>query len=512
MSAVATTGYQVPGPGSLVPEPAARDVRSRTWDMGHGIRAALAALGTVAAVAAPARAQGPRDEVVRTVEARHTRDAAVARQIWSFAEVGFQETRSSALLQQELAASGFTVEKGVAGMPTAFVASYGSGKPVIGLYAEFDALPGLSQDSTPGLRSLGGNAGHACGHHLLGTASVSAAVAVKEWLAKNRKSGTVRLFGTPAEEGGSGKVYMVRDGLFDGVDVVLGWHPGAGNNASAQSTLANMSGKFRFRGVSAHAAAAPDRGRSALDGVEAMDHMVNMMREHVPSDTRIHYVITDGGRAPNVVPDRAEVYYYVRSPDPVIVKEVWGRVLKAAEGAALGTGTTVTHEVIAGVYNVLPNETLARLMHGNLQRIGGLRYTPAEQAFATEIRRTLDNPRVPLAAAGTVEPFTVSERGGAASTDVGDVSWAVPVAELSTATWVPGTAAHSWQAVAAGGTSIGAKGATLAAKTMAASAVELLTNPALVRQARAEFDRRRGPGFKYVPLLGDRKPALDYRK
>jgi aminobenzoyl-glutamate utilization protein B len=474
--------------------------------------AAASALAAAAALPGAASAQAPRDEVVRGIEARHAHYAGVARQIWSFAEVGFQETRSSALLQQELKSSGFTVETGVAGMPTAFVATYGSGKPVIGLFAEFDALPGMSQDTTAEHKSLGGAAGHACGHHLLGTASLDAAVAVKEWLARTKRSGTVRLYGTPAEEGGSGKVYMVRGGLFDGVDVVLGWHPGAENSASPGSTLANMSGKFRFRGVAAHAAASPDRGRSALDGVEAMDHMVNMMREHVPQTTRIHYVITDGGRAPNVVPDFAEVYYYVRSPDPQVVKDVWARVVKAAEGAALGTGTAVTHEVTGGVYNVLPNETLARALHANLERLGGIRYTPAELAFAEQIRKTLDDPRVPLASAAAVAPFAVRDAEGSASSDVGDISWTVPVAELSTATWVPGTPAHSWQAVAAGGTDIGARGMTLAAKTMAATAVDLFLDPSIIRTARAEFERKRGAGFRYTPLLGDRKPALDYRK
>jgi aminobenzoyl-glutamate utilization protein B len=472
---------------------------------------AALALPLVAALAGPAAAQGAKDEVVRAIEGRHEHYAEVARQIWSFAEVGFKETRSAALLQQELRDAGFTVQAGVAGMPTAFVATYGSGKPVIGLFAEFDALPGLSQDSVPERRALGGEAGHGCGHNLLGTASVDAAVAIKDWLARGKRGGTIRLYGTPAEEGGSGKVYMVREGLFSDVDVVLGWHPGAENDAKSGSSLANISGKFRFHGVSAHAAAAPDRGRSALDGVEAMDNMVNMMREHVPQETRIHYVITGGGKAPNVVPDFAEVYYYVRSPDMRVVRDVWDRVVKASQGAALGTGTTVDHEVIGGVYSVLPNQTLARLMDANLRRAGGIHYTPAERAFAERIRETLDHPQLPLGSEAVVQPFVANAPAGSASTDVGDISWTVPVAQISTATWVPGTPAHSWQAVAADGMSIGAKGSTLAAKVMAATAVDLFLDPSLVQAARAELEKQRGANFRYTPLLGDRKPALDYR-
>src|SRR5690606_1582141 len=242
-------------------------------------------------------------------------------------------------------------------------ASYGRGEPVIGILAEFDALPGLSQDTVPERKPLAQlGPGHACGHHLFGTASVAAAIAVKDWLARTGRPGTVRVYGTPAEEGGGGKVYMVRAGLFADVDAVLHWHPGAANDASPSTNRANMSGKFRFHGVSAHASAAPERGRSALDGVEAMNHMVNLLREHVPQESRIHYVITAGGQAPNVVPDFAEVYYYARHPDPAVVAQIWERLVKAAEGAALGTGTRVEYEVLNGVYSLLPNEALARVM------------------------------------------------------------------------------------------------------------------------------------------------------
>ena len=476
------------------------------------MRSLVIHLTCAALVAAPrpaAHAQASADRAVQLLDARHTHFAEVAKQIWSFAEVGYQEKKSSALLQEELRRAGFRVDVAVAGMPTAFVASYGQGKPVIGILAEFDALPGLSQDAVPQRKPLVEQGpGHACGHHLFGTASVAAAVAVKEWLAGG-KTGTLRVYGTPAEEGGAGKVYMVRGGLFGDVDVVLQWHPGDANDASPSSTLANTSAKFRFHGQSAHAAGAPERGRSALDGVEAMNHMVNLMREHVPQETRIHYVITKGGLAPNVVPDFAEVYYYARHPDGRVLADIWDRIGKAAEGAALGTGTTVEHEIVAGVYSVLPNETLGRVMDANLRRVGGVRYTPEERRFAEEIRKTLLDPERPLGSEQEIVEFR--ERRTSASTDAGDVSWVVPTAGLRTATWVPGTPAHSWQAVAVGGMSIGAKGMLVAAKTLALTAIDLYQDPATIRRAREEFERRRGPGFQYRPLIGDRAPALDYR-
>jgi aminobenzoyl-glutamate utilization protein B len=262
----------------------------------------------VALAAAPLMvgAQDQKATIAALVEKNREQAERVALQIWDFAEVGYQETRSSALLQQQLRDAGFSVEANVAGMPTAFVATFGSGKPVIGILAEFDALPGITQQAVPERApAKGKDAGHACGHHLFGSASTFAAIAVKDWLAASKRPGTIRLYGTPAEEGGAGKVYMVREGLFKDVDVVLHWHASDRNDASHSTSLANKSAKFRFHGVSAHAAGAPERGRSALDGVEAMNHMVNMMREHVPQETRIHYVITQGGSAPNVIPDFA---------------------------------------------------------------------------------------------------------------------------------------------------------------------------------------------------------------
>jgi aminobenzoyl-glutamate utilization protein B len=437
----------------------------------------------------------------------------LASEIWSLAELGYLETRSTALLQDALSAEGFSIESPIAGLPTAFMASYGSGEPVIAMLAEFDALPGVSQQALPERAPREGvTAGHACGHHLFGTGSVAAAIAARRWLEAHGGSGTVRLYGTPAEEGGSGKVYMVREGLFDDVDAVIHWHPSDVNQATPGTTTANRSARFRFRGRAAHAAAAPERGRSALDGVEAMNMMVNLLREHVPASSRIHYVITRGGEAPNVVPENAEVYYYVRAPEPDGVRAIWSRVEAAARGAAMGTGTEVSWEIIHGNYNILPNVTLARVMHANLEHFGGLYYDDAEQAFAERLSRSFQaTPSRTLGSQEQVMPFSEQITAKAGSSDVGDVSWMTPTVGLSTATWVPGTPAHSWQAVAAGGTSIGHKGMLLAAKTMGLTAVTLLQDPALVAAAREEWQQRRGKDMDYQPLLGDRPPPLDYR-
>ena len=472
-------------------------------------------LPMVVVLLVPAAARGQRssaDAVLRALDARASHYAEVAHQIWGFAELGYQEVKSSALLQEELSKAGFAIEEGVAGIPTAFVATYGSGKPVVAILGEFDALPGLSQAAEPVKRPLmDGGAGHACGHHLFGTASAATAIAVKEWMQASGVQGTLRFYGTPAEEGGSGKVYMVRAGLFADVDAVVAWHPGDRNQADANSTLANISAKFRFRGISSHAAASPERGRSALDGVEAMTHMVNLMREHVPQETRIHYVITSGGRAPNVIPDFAEVFLYARHNDMRVLDGIWERILAASRGAALGTGTTVEHETIGAVYNVLPNEYLARLQAKNLTRVGGVTYTAAERAFAEQIRRSMSADIIALGSEATVLPMPPIGVDPA-STDVGDVSWAVPTVQLSAATWVPGTTAHSWQAVAAGGTTIGPKGMMVAAKTMALTAIDLLTDPSHIAKAKAEFATRRGADFVYKTRLDREKPALDYRR
>jgi len=452
--------------------------------------------------------------LIQGIDAKRTRYADVAKQIWGFAEVGYQEQKSSALLQQQLRAAGFNVRAGVADIPTAFVATVGSGKPIVAIVGEFDALPGLSQEAGSAERKpvVRDAPGHGCGHNLLGTGALAAAVAVKDWLQSSGHAGTLRYYGTPAEEGGSGKVYMVRAGLFKDVDAVVSWHPGDRNAADPSSTLANISAKFRFHGLAAHAAAAPEKGRSALDAVEAMDNMVNMLREHVPQETRIHYIITRGGAAPNIVPDFAEAFYYARQPDMRILDGIWDRIVNAAKGAALGTGTTMDMEVIGAVYNVLPNEYLSGLMHRNLEKVGGFSYTPEEQAFAEEIRKTLAEP--PTAVLGSQQTVQPERRGevGSASTDLADVSWNVPTVSMTAATFVPGVPAHSWQATACTGGTIGMKGMIVAAKSMALTTVDLFSDPANIQKAKAEFERRRGADFVYKTRLADRKPALDYRK
>ena len=450
------------------------------------------------------------DEILDFIDSRYESTAAMARTLWEYAEVGYQETKSSALIQAALSADGFAVEAGIAGIPTAFVATYGSGGPVIGIMAEFDALPGINQDALPARLPIEGkHAGHACGHNLFGAGSTGAAIAVKHWLEESGMPGTVRLYGTPAEEGGSGKVYIVRDGQFDDVDIVLHWHAGDRNSAQATTTLANRSAKFRFKGVSAHAAGAPEKARSALDGVEAFNYMINLMREHVPQETRIHYVITAGGKAPNVVPDFAEVFYYLRHPEAEKIKEIWKRIEAAAEGAAQGTGTQVDWEIIHGNHPVLVNETLSRMMDEKLRMVGGISYNAYEQSFAEEIYLTLNQPNLALGSQEEIQPFTI--RLGYHSTDVGDVSMTVPTVGLTTATWVPGTAAHSWQSTAASGMTIGYKGAQSASKVLTLAAIELFENADLREAAAAEFLVRRGEDFAYEALLGNRPPALDYR-
>ena len=454
-----------------------------------------------------------KEAALAALSSAYEADKKTALQIWEYAEVGYKEVKSAALHVQHLRDAGFTVETGVAGIPTAFTATFGSGSPVIGVLGEYDALPGFSQDAVPFKKELAGNTnGHACGHHLFGSASAAAAIAVKNWLKTTGRKGTIRFYGTPAEEGGAGKVYMVRAGLFQDVDAVIHWHPGDDNNANPISSLSNKSAKFRFRGVASHAAASPERGRSALDAVEALNYMVNMMREHIPEKSRVHYVITRGGEAPNVVPAFAEVYYYIRHPEMDVVKDLFNRVTKAAEGAALGTGTTMDYEVIHGVYNLLPNQILSTNLYENLKTVGGVNYDKTEEDFALKIFPSLNRKDVNISDAALVKPYADQSDEAFGSTDVGDISWLVPTAGISSATWVPGTAAHSWQAVAAGGMSIGHKGMMVAAKTMALTIMDCLVSPEMLKNAKLELLKRRGGDqFKYEALLGDRNPPLDYR-
>ena len=446
------------------------------------------------------------DEIINSHQQEYEQ---LALKIWDLAEVGYQEYKSSDLLQQSLKNKGFRIET-LPYMPTAFVAEYGKGSPVIAILGEFDALPGVSQSTSPFKEKYKNNiAGHACGHHLFGAGSAWSAVTIKEWLSNNNESGTIRFYATPAEEGGSGKVYMVREGLFDDVDAVLHWHPGNVNHARPRTSNANKSAKFTFKGLSAHAASAPDKGRSALDGVESMNFMVNMMREHVPQESRIHYVITKGGLAPNVIPDEAQFYYYVRHPKERMVEELFQRVVKAAEGAAQGTETDFSYEVMHGNYSVMPNEVLQSVMHKQLVNRGGVTYDKEENEFAEEIYKTLLNPVASIGDQEKILPYKTIH--GYGSTDVGDISWLVPTAGARIASWVPGTPAHSWQAVASGGTSIGLKGEKLAVQVLSDTAIQIYLNPSIVKRAKKELSDRVGEDFIYFPLLGDRDPPLDYR-
>ncbi len=428
--------------------------------------------------------------------------------------MGYQEQKSSALLQRDMQAAGFRVQAPVADEPTAFVATYGQGEPVIGILGEFDALPGLSQAATPDHSPVVADApGHGCGHNLLGSGAALAAVALKEYMERNHVAGTLRYYGTPAEEGGDGKVYMIRAGLFRDVDVVLQWHPASENAVSNGGSLALNSARFLFHGVAAHAAMAPERGRSALDAVMLMGNGIEFLREHIPSNSRIHYIITNGGTAPNVVPDTAELYLYARNPSLTVLGGVWDRILKIGQGAALMTETTLEIKDVGGMANILPNDALAKVAQRNLEEVGGFRYTVEERRFAEELQKSL-----PPDAAGELDS-TASIRplrrpdttAGGASTDVGDVSWNVPTIGFSAATFVPGVVAHTWQATASAGMSIGQKGMIVAAKALAITGADLFSDRQLVLDAKADF-RRQMQGKSYQSVIpAGQKPPLNYR-
>jgi aminobenzoyl-glutamate utilization protein B len=444
------------------------------------------------------------------IKAHADRSWEMAQRIWEWAEVGYQEKRSAALLADAMEAGGFRVERGVAGIPTAFIARVGSVKPVIGILGEYDALPGLSQQAMPERQARPGvTAGHGCGHHLLGVAAASACLALAEQIRAGTLTGTLRFYGCPAEEGGSAKAFMVREHLFDDCDAVLHWHPASQNSAGGDSSQARIAAKFRFHGTSSHAAGAPEAGRSALDAIELTNHAAELLREHTPDFTRIHHVVTAGGRAPNVVPDFGEVFYYVRHPRSDVVQALYGRLLKCAEAGALATETRLETQYLGGILEILPNDALGRVARANLTRLNDLKYDEAEARFAARIQQSLSRPPSLTSVAGVADR---SGQGAGGSTDVGDVSWVVPTVGFTTACWVPGTSAHSWQAAAAGGTTIGRKGMILASRVLAATACELFQSPPLLRAARDEHQRRL-VGRSYQSLLGPlQKPPLDYRE
>lgn len=429
------------------------------------------------------------------------------KQIHEYAEPCYMEHKSSALLIEHLEANGFTIERGVANIPTAFVATYGSGKPVIGILAEYDALPGLSQDTTACFQPrIKGGYGHACGHNLLGTGSVAAAVAVSKWL-KEGHSGTIKLFGCPAEEGGSGKAYMVRDGVFEGVDCALAWHPARRNRILRDTYTAMVSILFDFEGKPSHAGGSPQKGRSALDGVEAMNYMMNLNREHFPQKSRTAYIITDGGESPSIVPAKAQVYYFLRHPDPIELLSLAERTIRAAEGAAMGTGTKVTYKRVAGSYPILHNEHLSQMAQRNLEKVGGVHLTDAEKAYASELKRNAGHTTpVDFSLFEKVLPMAEMTTSGG-SDDTGDVSQVVPLCKVETCANIIG--AHTWHFSSISGTTIGTKALVNGAKTIYLTIVELFEKPKELKAIRDEFEAVRGKEYKHQPLAGN-TPPIDF--
>ena len=447
----------------------------------------------------------------------------LSRQVWEYAEVGLIEEKSAAAQEEYLRGEGFAVKMGTGGMPTAFVAEWGAGKPVIGFLGEYDALAGLSQKAVPYREPVvQGEPGHGCGHNLLGAASIGAAVALKRYLEAHKMGGTVRYYGCPAEETLVGKVFMARDGVFDDLDVAITWHPGAVNTVQLGSSNGVNSAKFTFHGKTAHAAGDPHHGRSALDAVELMNIGANYLREHVISDARIHYVITDGGGQPNVVPARAQVWYYVRAPHRPQVEEIYSRLLDVAKGAALMTGTTFDVEFLAGCYDVLPNDALANVCLEVFKAVGAPKFSDGEIAFASELAKSLDRKQTEESLKAMGAPKELFEqlvnttvidpvdkgKVMAGSTDVGDVSWIVPTVQISTACWPIGCPGHSWQIAASSGHSLGERGMLKAAEVMAGAAVALVHNPTLIDKAKEEFSNRL-EGQKYrTPLPEGLTPPL----
>ena len=488
-----------------------RDLSRQVSSRGVGV---LLAMTCVLGGVAGAQSSDAHKQLEKLVEENSAHWKQVSKQIWNFAELGYHENKSSALLQEQLKTAGFNVKSGVADEPTAFVASYGQGKPVIAILGEFDALPGLSQQAVPERAPVTpGGAGHGCGHNLLGSGAALAAVAVKQYMEANHVAGTLRYYGTPAEEGGSGKVYMVRDGLFEGVDVVLHWHPADKNGVNNGGALAVTQAKFTFHGVASHAAMAPDRGRSALDAVMLMGNGIEFMREHVPSNTRMHYIISKGGVAPNVVPDLAQMDLMARSPSNTTLQEIWQRILDVAKGAALMTGTTYDVSDIGSDANIIGNDALAHVAQKNLEEVGGYAMTAEERKFATELQKTLNMDSPPsLDQTKKIEPLHKPDPNApAASTDVGDVSWVVPTIGFGAATFVPGVAAHTWQAAASAGMSIGQDGMVVAAKALALTAADLLTNAQLVAEAKTDFAKELEGKTYHSPIPQGQKPLIDYR-
>jgi aminobenzoyl-glutamate utilization protein B len=444
---------------------------------------------------------------VESIDSQSGQLIELSDQIWAFAETALQEHQSAAVLADYAEAQGFEVSRGVAGMPTAFTARYGSGKPVIGIMGEYDALPGLSQQASAVKSPLEeGAAGHGCGHNLFGAASLGAAVAIKQHIASGSLQGTVIFFGTPAEESVSGKNYMIREGLFDGVDVALAWHPDYVIKADTASSQAMVEIRIQFEGQAAHAAYDPWNGRSALDALELTTFAINQLREHVKPSVRMHYTITGGGDVPNVIPEHAGLWLWLRDSSHDGVNELIGRVRKIVEGAAIATGTTGELNVITGTYEMLSNIAGARLIQRNFEWLGPMQFDQGEIDFARELQKATGKEQLGMNT--TAEPFDDNPgepEGG--STDVADVSWKVPTLQLLVATAPIATPWHAWPVVAAGGMSIGHKGMLYAAKSLAATMVDLYVDADARAAIHAEWLEDKG-GRVYKPFLSDGPPPL----
>lgn len=460
------------------------------------IRPSVAVISVLAlatgAAAAPqdAARQELKKQAVSSIERHSAELVRLSRQIWEFAETALRETRSAAVLADYAEAQGFRITRGVAGMPTAFIASYGEGRPIIGILGEYDALPGLSQKAVPRQEPLAeGAGGHGCGHNLFGPASLGAAIAVKELIAAGKLRGTVRFYGTPAEEAVGGKQYMAREGLFNDLDVALAWHPDHSTQADTGSSQAIVDLSVEFRGTAAHAAFDPWNGRSALDALELLTHGLNQLREHVRPTVRIHYVVASGGAVPNIVPDRARLWLWVRDSRRAGVEEVLERVRPMAQGAAQMAGVTAELKIQGGSYEMLVNMAGAELLHRNLEWLGPITYTDEEQEFARAIQRATGKPEAGMdGSVHPLKPQPPDPPGG--STDVADVSWIVPTLHLSVSTAPAGTPWHSWPVVASAGHSVGQKGMLHAARALAATAIDLFEDAEARRAIRAEFDQK----------------------
>ncbi len=460
-----------------------------------------------ATTAAAADLEPVKEAAVAAIDANSAELTGLADQVWAFAETALRETRSAALLEDFLESEGFAVDRGVAGLPTAFVASYGEGRPIIGILGEYDALPGISQRAQSTQEALEpGAAGHGCGHNLLGTAGIGAALAIKELIEAGTLHGTVRFYGSPAEETVGGKLYMVRAGLFDDLDAAITWHPDVNVRADTQQNQAMVDFVVEFEGRAAHAAYDPWNGRSAADGAEVFTFALNLMREHVKPTVRMHYVVTDAGDVPNVVPAYARVWCWLRDSNATGVNQLLERARHIAEGAALATGTTAKLRMQSGSWELLLTMAGATLIHDNMAWLGPIEYTNEEQEFARTIQRATD--AEPIGLEGEPEPLDLDPQGvQGGSTDVGDVSWQVPTLHFSVTTAPIGAPWHAWPVVACGGMSIGHKGMLYAAKVMAATMVDLYGNPAALAGLRQEFEEKT-QGIVYVSYLPDGPPEL----